>query len=538
LKHGNKEVNIKVLIVVDKIPSAIWVCGARPMERLRKWCDIDIVAVHPKRPSKEQLDDFEGKAIEADIIDFQYWKSAEMLMGRFPFLRDKPKVLTHHNPYDVDLEDWFKKYDRVIVKNQTQKKIIKDTFKKEPLVIPHSTNLGFFEFQREYPNENIFKVLMVVARIEGKKGVLEVAKACRQTKTRFILVGRISDMNYFREIMTSAGDYIDFRQDITDEKLKEAYYEAHLVINNSVDGFESGTLIHLEAMGCGVPVLTREIGLVPDIANGKNMVVRGGTKDNIKELAEYIEMLKKDREKRLRLREEGFKSVLCRDDEYCALRYYRVYREVLGEGKPLVSVIIPTYNREKTLIASLVGLVRQDYPNLEIIVVDDGSKDGTKKAVKEFKEMCPIPIRYIKQKRMGYGLARARNTGVVEANGKILVFQDDRYLMNPNAISELVAMVKPRTWVFGDKGAQKRDFVENFSCVYKRDLVDIGMFNERIVYYGAMTRDILSRMSNRIIHQYCANARCTVLLDSKSKFKKKPEIVKAKLLLWKLRGSE
>jgi len=110
--------------------------------------------------------------------------------------------------------------------------------------------------------------------------------------------------------------------------------------------------------------------------------------------------------------------------------------------------------------------------------------------------------------------------------------------MNPNAISELVAMVKPRTWVFGDKGAQKRDFVENFSCVYKRDLVDIGMFNERIIYYGAMTRDILSRMSNRIIHQYCANARCTVLLDSKSKFKKKPEIVKAKLLLWKLRGSE
>ena len=345
-------------------------------------------------------------------------------------------------------------------------------------------------------------------------------------------------MNYFREIIASAGDYIDFRQNISDEDLKKAYYEAHLVINNSVDGFESGTLIHLEAMGCGVPVLTREIGLVPDLANGKNMVVRTGSKENIKDLIEYIDMLKKNREKRMTLREEGFKSVLSRDDEYCALRYYKVYREVLGEGKPLVSVIVPTYNRKTTLIASLVGLVRQDYPNLEIIVVDDGSDDGTEKSVKEFKEMCPIPIRYIKQERRGYGLARARNSGVVEANGKILVFQDDRYLMDQKAVSELVAMVKPRTWVFGDKGAQKRAFVENFSCVYKKDLVDIGMFNERIIYYGAMTRDILSRMSNRIIYKYCDNAKCTVLLDSKSKFKRKPEIVKAKLLLWKLKGGE
>jgi len=527
---------MRVLIVVDKIPSAIWVCGARPMERLRKWCDVDIVAVHPKRPSNEQLDDFKAKAEKADIIDFQYWKSAEMLLSTFPFLKDKPKVLTHHNPYDVDREDWFKKYDKVIVKNQTQKKTMVKAFRKEPLVIPHTTNLGFFEFQREYPKGR-FKVLMVVARIEGKKGVLEVAQACRKTKTDFILVGRISDMNYVREIMGVAGDYIDFRQDITDEDLKKAYYEAHLLVNNSVDSFESGTLPHLEAMACGVPVLTRNVGLVPDMFNGKNMVVRQGTKDNIKELASYIELLKNDRAKCMQLREEGFKSVLSRDDEYCALRYYRVYREVLGK-KPLVSVIVPTYNRAKILITSLVGLARQDYPNIEIIVVDDGSDDDTESAVMGFKKMADIPIRYIKQVKMGYGLARARNMGVVEANGDILVFQDDRYLMNKNAISELVKALKPKTWIFGDKGAQKKSFVENFSCVYKKDLVDIGMFNERIIYYGAMTREMINRMGGKIKYEYCPSAKCTVLLDSKSKFKKKSEIVKAKLLLWKLRGNK
>jgi len=80
--------------------------------------------------------------------------------------------------------------------------------------------------------------------------------------------------------------------------------------------------------------------------------------------------------------------------------------------------------------------------------------------------------------------------------------------------------------------------VENFSCVYKKDLVDIGMFNERIIYYGAMTREMINRMGGKIKYEYCPSAKCTVLLDSKSKFKKKSEIVKAKLLLWKLRGNK
>ncbi|MBU1759384.1 MAG: glycosyltransferase, partial [Bacteroidetes bacterium] len=53
---------------------------------------------------------------------------------------------------------------------------------------------------------------------------------------------------------------------------------------NSLFDFESGTLPILEAMACGVPVLTRNIGHVPDLFDGKNMVIREGEQNDVEDL--------------------------------------------------------------------------------------------------------------------------------------------------------------------------------------------------------------------------------------------------------------
>jgi glycosyltransferase involved in cell wall biosynthesis len=202
-------------------------------------------------------------------------------------------------------------------------------------------------------------------------------------------------------------------------------------------------------------------------------------------------------------------------------------------------VIVPTYNRAKVLQTALLGIAAQKYPNIEVIVVDDGSNDDTEKVVMEFKKLAKIPVKYLKQSKDGYGLARARNNGVVEAFGDILVFQDDRFVMDRDAVNNFVDKLKHGSWLFGDKGANKKSFVENFSCVYKKDLVNMGMFNERMVYYGGMTRDLISRMRTTGVHyQYVPEAKCQVLLGSKSRFTKKDEIYRAKLLLWKLGGGK
>lgn len=527
---------MNVLIVVDKINSAIYRC-AKAMDNISDmFGQYNIIAVHPKRPTPTELETFRRLAKDADVIDFQYWKTADMLIKSFPFLKDEKKILTHHNPYNVTERNWWDDYQSVYVKNKTQQNTIKEAFGKQVKVIKHTIDLSKFEYQRDYPSEDVFKALMVVARIEGKKGVLEVAEACKRTKTRLILVGRISDPNYMREVIAMAGNYIDFRQDISDEDLVKAYHEAHILINNSTDGFESGTLPHLEAMACGLPVLTRNVGMVPDIFNDKNMIVRPGKKEDVEELVEYIKETKSNRNYRMRMREEAFKTVMSRDDRYTAIDYYREYMNVIhGKNNPLVSVVIPTFNRAETIIATLASVRMQTYKNIEIVVVDDGSTDDTPNKIEDFKTIASIPTKYVRLNRNAYGLARARNVGIVESNGSVIVFLDDRLLMNVNAVEKLLGELKPRMWLFGNKGANKKTFVENFSCAYKRDVVSIGMFNERLNKWGSTTRELLNRMSSNGINTlYVKDALSKAIVGSKSKFTKKKEMIDSRFILWKL----
>jgi len=83
------------------------------------------------------------------------------------------------------------------------------------------------------------------------------------------------------------------------------------------------------------------------------------------------------------------------------------------------SVVIPTYNRVSLLRQTLTALTAQGYPDYEIIVVDDGSTDGTQEMIAaEFSQ-----VRYFWQKNAGP--AAARNRGISEATGEIVAFTDD-----------------------------------------------------------------------------------------------------------------
>ena len=83
------------------------------------------------------------------------------------------------------------------------------------------------------------------------------------------------------------------------------------------------------------------------------------------------------------------------------------------------SVVIPTFNRQATLRQTLAALVSQDYSDAEIIVVDDGSTDGTGDMIAhEFPT-----VRYLRQANRGP--AAARNFGIRESTGDLVAFTDD-----------------------------------------------------------------------------------------------------------------
>ncbi len=98
---------------------------------------------------------------------------------------------------------------------------------------------------------------------------------------------------------------------------------------------------------------------------------------------------------------------------------------------PGISVVVCTYNGKRTIRDTLEGLKKVEYPNFEVIVVIDGSTDGTEEVVREYG------FRMIKTENRG--LSSARNTGMRAAKGEIVAYIDDDARPDPHWLTYLAA---------------------------------------------------------------------------------------------------
>lgn len=521
---------MKVLILVDKTQSAIDRL-AQSIKNHLTHLDIQVLPFHPKRPNAQEIASVTKAWEEADVVHVSYWKSGAKFAEMYPDLFEKKrKLLWHHNPYDIDKDDWNTHYKRVIVHNE-------EIHAKIPYakLIPQGIDLDFYEFNPDYTDEKI--VNMVVGRIEGKKGVREVAQACKELGYKFLLVGKISKRDYFDEIMAVNPD-TEFRENITDEELLKSYYESAIHVCNSVDGFESGTMPILESMACGVPVLTRNIGHVPDLYNGNNMSVRMGATEDLEDLKNYLKEMMDNIAWRIKLRENAWSTVKNRTDEKMAYEFEKVYYELVSDAKPLVSVIVPTYDRPNVLIQNLSCLVATTYKHKEIVVVDSG-ETSVEPIIEQFRKQTYTPIKYIRFRKEGeYTLPEARNRGVIASSGRFIMLLDERIGVEPDAIDVFVGRCGDTSWLYGVKDGVQKGFVENFSFVPRDVLIDGGMFNERIDCYGGASEDLRIRFGNRhgVILERVHQAKAKSLGKSSNRHSKKKDIVRAKMLLWRLYG--
>lgn len=519
---------LKVVCVVDKTGTAL--------DRLAKGVvpyhtnlDYTVVDVHPKRPDEDQLSRFVLAAETADIIDFQYFRTAEMLIEKFPWLKSKGLILTHNNPYSIKDGDW-NNYDILVANNKEITENLRNFTKREIVHIPITTDPLFWEYRREFkPNKN---VIMVANRIESKKGILPVAIACAEAGLSLTLVGAISDRNYFHSVLQTG--CVTFYEQIPDEKLLELYHQATVHVCNSVDNFESGTMPILESMQAGTPVMTRPIGHVPDLYNGENLEIYEGEYDDVIAIKEQLENLILDRKKLETMRGSAWNTAKNFNFERRAYEYQKLYRRLQAPSEP-VSVIVPIYENSEVIRKCLNAIANQTYKNIEIIVCDDNPAPN-KELIEGFAKTVVCPVRYMHSATQinDYGLARSRNMGIIEATSNILVFCDQRQIMEPDAIEQLVNHLVPKVWVYGDKGG-KKDFVENFSACYRSDLIKSGMFNERMDAYGGMSQEIRSRTRMQgWRHQFVPEAKATPAGKSSKKHTEKPNIIRMKNRLYKM----
>jgi glycosyltransferase involved in cell wall biosynthesis len=109
--------------------------------------------------------------------------------------------------------------------------------------------------------------------------------------------------------------------------------------------------------------------------------------------------------------------------------------EDLKQMSRLVSILIPAYNAAQWIEETLASATNQTWPNLEIIVIDDGSSDSTLKLASQFLDRG---VRVVSQKNMG--AAAARNHALSLSNGDFIQWLDSDDLLSPNKIADQMAL--------------------------------------------------------------------------------------------------
>lgn len=148
--------------------------------------------------------------------------------------------------------------------------------------------------------------------------------------------------------------------------------------------------------------------------------------------------------------------------------------------KPLVSVLMPVYNSEKYLEEALRSLVSQDYENLEIIILDDGSDDSSFSIISRFKERDD---RIIVERRENKGIGSGRNRLLALSSGYfVLFFDSDDIILSKDFISTLVS----------DSENYKADVVSAKTVPFKRKVKKTKDKGKR-VYSGKEFSSLMTR---------------------------------------------
>jgi glycosyltransferase involved in cell wall biosynthesis len=109
----------------------------------------------------------------------------------------------------------------------------------------------------------------------------------------------------------------------------------------------------------------------------------------------------------------------------------------LGRNRPLVSVVLPTFNRAHLIEAAVRNVLAQDYPDFELIVVNDGSTDATAEVLGGLQRELADPRLRVITKQNGR-VPRALNSGFEQARGEYLSWTSDDNAYRPGAISAMV----------------------------------------------------------------------------------------------------
>ena len=122
-----------------------------------------------------------------------------------------------------------------------------------------------------------------------------------------------------------------------------------------------------------------------------------------------------------------------------------------------ISIVIPIYNESENILKLLNSIFDQKVKKMEVILIDDGSTDQTKKIIKPYLKK----VKYFKIKNSG--VARARNIGIKKSNGSIIIFFDGDVILKKNSLNNFIKYFKENKNVNILQGTWHKEFLEKTS---------------------------------------------------------------------------
>lgn len=136
---------------------------------------------------------------------------------------------------------------------------------------------------------------------------------------------------------------------------------------------------------------------------------------------------------------------------------------------PLVSIIIPTYDRGQIISEALYSVLAQTYKNWECIVVDDGSHDHTQELINSFQEKCNQISYHKRPEALKKGASACRNYGLKLSQGELIQFLDSDDLLRKNKLEEQVKLYSGDLTLFTCKWGgfeETKDLEKRFKYKY------------------------------------------------------------------------
>ena len=206
-------------------------------------------------------------------------------------------------------------------------------------------------------------------------------------------------------------------------------------INLYINFTNNNYLLFLESMDNNIPCILGNTSILDNNKKLKEYLVMKSD-DDVNEIADRVKNAIKNKKEILKLysdfRKEYKEETNKRVEKFTGIEKNINLKEMKYDK--LLSVIVPVYNVEGYLAKSLQSILDARIDDMEILVINDGSKDNSEEIALKFQKKYPNIIRYIKQEN--HGLGNVRNVGLKEAKGKYIASIDSDDTININFFTD------------------------------------------------------------------------------------------------------